>query len=209
MKIRLFTFGLILAVLTSCTTQNAVSEAADKVAALAEITAFQAELKDHWENPETTPLHEEEKESFQGIHFFPIDLNYTVNAKFKPMKNGRTLPFPTSANKIKHYKEYGTAHFKLNGKNHVLTIYASDPPIEGYETSLFLPFMDDTNAETTYGGGRYLDFEISDIQNGRLIIDFNQAYNPYCAYSNHYNCPIPPVNNFIETEVKAGVSYKQ
>ena len=88
-----------------------------------------------------------------------------------------------------------------------MIIYQSDPPIEGYETSLFLPFMDETNGETSYGGGRYLDLEISDIQSNDVWIDFNQAYNPYCAYSSYYNCPIPPANNYLDIEIKAGVSY--
>lgn len=171
------------------------------------IIAFQSELSAEWSNPETTPLKEDEKADFKGITYFPISSKYIVKADFQPFENGETFPFPTSAKKIKYYKEYGKAQFKLNGKKHELTIYQSDPPIEGYETSLFLPFMDETNGDTSYGGGRYLDFEITDIQDDKLIIDFNKAYNPYCAYSKHYNCPIPPANNYLETDINAGVSY--
>ncbi len=174
---------------------------------LDEINTYQTNLKKEWENPETTPLKEDEKDSFQGIQFFPIDKKYILNADFTPIENGKTIPFPTSAKKIKHYKEYGKLNFKLNGNLHELTIYQSDPPIEGYENSLFLPFMDETNGDTSYGGGRYLDLEISDIQDNKMIIDFNKAYNPYCAYSKYYNCPIPPANNYLNTEIKAGVSY--
>ncbi len=192
----IYTFGFVF--LFSCAKQN-----------LDSVLEYQSNLKEEWVNPETTPLKDDEKPNFKGITFFPINKKYSINAQFIPIQNGKTLPFPTSAKKIKHYKEYGKVNFKLNGKNHELTIYQSDPPIEGYENSLFLPFTDDTNGVSTYGGGRYLDFEISEIQNGKLIVDFNKAYNPYCAYSKYYNCPIPPPNNYLETEILAGVSYTE
>jgi len=193
---RIIIYLLIVPIFISCAGYN-----------LDEINSYQTNLKKEWENPETTPLKEDEKDSFQGIQFFPIDKKYILNADFTPIENGKTIPFPTSAKKIKHYKEYGKLNFKLNGNFHELTIYQSDPPIEGYENSLFLPFMDETNGDTSYGGGRYLDLEISDIQDNKMIIDFNKAYNPYCAYSKYYNCPIPPANNYLNTEIKAGVSY--
>lgn len=193
---RIIIYLLIVPIFISCAGYN-----------LDEINSYQTNLKKEWENPETTPLKEDEKDSFQGIQFFPIDKKYILNADFTPIENGKTIPFPTSAKKIKHYKEYGKLNFKLNGNFHELTIYQSDPPIEGYENSLFLPFMDETNGDTSYGGGRYLDFEITDIQDNKLVIDFNKAYNPYCAYSKYYNCPIPPANNYLNTEIKAGVSY--
>lgn len=190
----------------SCSTQQKTTE--DQEFTRSKIRAFQEKLVVEWNDPSTTPLKEDEKEDFQGIHFFPIDLNYVVLAQFKAIENGKTIPFPTSAQKIKYYKEYGSLHFKLNGQKYQLMVYQSDPPIEGYEDSLFLPFMDDTNGETSYGGGRYIDLSLSDIQNNSLLLDFNQAYNPYCAYSQHYNCPIPPLNNFLDTAIEAGVSYQ-
>ena len=200
---------LILLFTFSCATKPEVEKIDDRIRATLEISHFQKELIDEWNHPDTTPLKEDEIGHFQGIAFFPIDLNYRVHADFTAIENGITHPFPTSAHKIKYYKEYGKINFTIHSKLFELTIYQSDPPIEGYETSLFLPFMDETNGETTYGGGRYLDLEISDIVNQKVWVDFNQAYNPYCAYSAYYNCPIPPATNYLETEIKAGVSYKQ
>lgn len=171
------------------------------------IKQYQSKLAKEWTNPETTPLKEDEVANFKGITFFPINRTYIVNAEFIPIQDGKTIPFPTSANKIKYYKEYGKLNFSINQKNLELTVYQSDPPIEGYESSLFLPFMDETNGISSYGGGRYLDFDIQDIKNNQLKIDFNKAYNPYCAYSKYYNCPIPPANNFLSIEILAGVSY--
>src|SRR5690606_15105971 len=186
--VRFLIYCLIFSFIISCATQN-----------LKEINQFQTELKEEWSNPKTTPLKDDEKDSFKGITFFPIKNKYIINAEFSPIENGKTLPFPTSAKKIKYYKEYGKIDYKLNGKSYELTIYQSDPPIKGYETSLFLPFMDETNGNTSYGGGRYIDLEIADIHDDKLVVDFNKAYNPYCAYSKYYNCPIPPANNYLET----------
>jgi uncharacterized protein (DUF1684 family) len=73
-----------------------------------------------------------------------------------------------------------------------------------YKNYLFVPFKDMTNGKETYGGGRYLDLETTDIQNDSVILDFNKAYNPYCAYSNGYSCPIPPKENHLAVSIEAG-----
>lgn len=205
-----FIFGVILLFLNSCSISKQSKADKEKILALAEIETFQQHLSDEWSDPETTPLKTDEKENFQGIHFFPVNLKYRINADFIPIENGKTLPFPTSANKIKYFKEYGKVVFTLDSKMFELTLYQYKPDKKEDEddNELFLPFMDETNGETSYGGGRYMDLYVSDIKNGKLLIDFNLAYNPYCAYSKYYNCPIPPSNNYLETEIKAGVSYR-
>ena len=75
---------------------------------------------------------------------------------------------------------------------------------EEYKNYLFLPFTDETNYNQTFGGGRYLDFEITDIVGNKLILDFNKCYNPYCAYAGGFNCPIPPKENDLKVKIKAG-----
>lgn len=203
MKKLIFT-GIAL-LFIGCSTQPTLQK--NQETAMVNIVNFQENLTNEWNDPETTPLKEEEIDQFKGIHFFSIDLDYVILAQLKPIKNGKTIPFPTSAQKIKYYKEYAFLDFQLKGKKHTLTVFQPDPPIEGYEDNLFLPFMDDTNGETSYGGGRYIDLKTSDIQNKSIILDFNQAYNPYCAYSQHYNCPIPPMSNYLDTAIEAGVSF--
>jgi hypothetical protein len=95
--------------------------------------------------------------------------------------------------------------FQIKGKSYQLNVYQGQDLIkkEGYEDYLFLPFLDDTNGEGSYGGGRYIDLRIP--KGDTIVIDFNSAYNPYCAYNEKYSCPIVPRDNYIETEVKAGV----
>jgi hypothetical protein len=94
----------------------------------------------------------------------------------------------------------------LHGEQYSLFIYQSENLLkkEGMEDYLFLPFTDATNNIATFGGGRYLDFKMADIKNNQLIIDFNKAYNPYCAFGEGYSCPIPPRENDMEIKIVAG-----
>lgn len=202
MRNRIFIIIASFVVLVGC-------QATKQLSKTDQIKQYQTELAESYLNPETTPLVDEEKDNFKGITFFPINEKYIVKAKFSPIKDGKIIPFPTSAKKIKHYKEYGKVEFELDGQQHQLTIYQSSPIMEEYKESLFLPFMDDTNGVTSYGGGRYLDLSTKDLggKSKTIVIDFNQVYNPYCAYSKHYNCPIPPANNLLDVEINAGVSY--
>lgn len=197
---------LLLAVgLSSCVTKI------NKPTKIAETEKFQQELVEFYTNPTSTPLNEEEIAIFKGITFFPINEKYNVKADFTPISDGNVIPFPTSAGKIKHYKEYGIANFKLDGEPISLKIYQASPIMEKYATHLFLPFTDETNGDTTYGGGRYIDLDTttSFTNDGKIIINFNEAYNPYCAYSKRYNCPIPPGDNSLTVEINAGVTYKK
>lgn len=199
---KLFIAIITTVVLMSCQTVKKSND-------IAAIQKYQTELATFYTDPKTTPLVDEEKTNFKGITFFPISEKYRVKAKFTPIKDGKVIPFPTSAKKIKNYKEYGTVTFTLDEMEQTLTIYQSSPIMEKYAESLFLPFMDETNGVTSYGGGRYLDLSTKDFEgkSNEIILDFNQAYNPYCAYSKHYNCPIPPANNVLDVEINAGVSY--
>ena len=141
------------------------------------------------------------------LTFYPIQSGYRVIAGFTKAEASQWLSFPTSGKINKVYKVYGTLHFTLDGKPLQLNIYQSQDLMqnETYRNYLFLPFTDATNSTETYEGGRYLDFFIRDIQNNTVLLDFNKAYNPYCAYvSGKYNCPIPPKENALPVMVKAG-----
>ncbi len=153
----------------------------------------------------TTPLSLEERKTFSGIHHFPIDLKYRVNAILKKYDQSDTVIFPTSSGKNKRYIKYALATFKLNGKSHSLTLYRmADLKRADLANHVFLPFTDLTSNEETYGGGRYLDLEITDANT--MLIDFNLCYQPYCAYShNGWSCPIPPKENFVNAKILAGV----
>ncbi len=170
-----------------------------------EIIQFQEDLNAEYKNPEESPLTKKEQATFEGHQFFPIDSTYRVVAAFHRIKNPEIIDFATSSGKVKQEETYATAIFLLNGKEHQLTIYQSPVLRETveYRDYLFLPFTDYTSGVETYGAGRYIDLRIP--EGDTIVIDFNKAYNPFCAYSPNYSCPIPPEENDLKTEIKAGI----
>ncbi|MGI9550375.1 MAG: DUF1684 domain-containing protein [Aurantibacter sp.] len=173
--------------------------------ALADILKFQKELNEEFKNPETSPLPDRFRKDFEGLDFFAPDTNYVVTAKF--FRTPDAIPFlmPTTTERKSREVVFGIAEFFLNEKNHRLEIYQNQELMteEGYEDYLFLPFTDQTNGEDTYAGGRYIDLRIPNSDD--LVIDFNQAYNPYCTYNKKYSCPIVPNVNALATAIRAGV----
>lgn len=175
------------------------------------IEKYQKDLQDYYTNPESTPLKEGEKEGFKGITFFPIAEKYFLNAKIELIQNGDTVAMPTSAQKIKRYITYARLSFKIDNIELQLLAYIpvpSDKTSVMKDIDLFVPFKDLTNGLTSYGGGRYIDLNTKGIKEGYISLDFNKAYNPYCAYSIFYNCPIPPNDNHLKIEILAGASYE-
>ncbi|MBW8524187.1 DUF1684 domain-containing protein [Chryseobacterium chendengshani] len=174
-----------------------------------EIKKFQSDLNREYLDPKETPLRDDNFAKFKYHPFFPIDLKYRVTAKFTKTENPQPFDLPTSSGKSKSYQEFGTATFTLNGKMHALKIYQSLDlmKMEKYKDHLFLPFRDETNNKETYGGGKYIDLTIP--EGDTIILDFNQSYQPFCAYNAHnYSCPIVPGENKLAVEIRAGVMYE-
>jgi uncharacterized protein (DUF1684 family) len=143
----------------------------------------------------------------QWLRFFPVDENYRVQCVFEPVENSRWFKMETSGPVKKMYRIYGIAHFTLHDTLLKLNIYQSQSLMETkeYRDYLFIPFTDLTSGNESYEGGRYFDFKNSDILNKKFELDFNKAYNPYCAYvSNRYSCPIPPKENNLPLAIRAG-----
>ena len=170
-----------------------------------EIEQYHKELNEEFANPEESPLTEEDLKTFTSLDFFPIDLKYRVEAKFVRTPGQKPFKMATTTTRSPIYEKYGEAHFELDSQKFVLEIYQSHElrETEEYKNYLFLPFTDLTNGEESYGGGRYLGLTIP--EGDSIILDFNKAYNPYCAYNKKYSCPIVPRQNRIRTEVLAGV----
>lgn len=141
------------------------------------------------------------------MQFFPVNKIYKVIADFEPVHNAEWFNIPTSSGKTKLYRKYGKLTFKLSNATLILFVYQAQALLQKaeYLDYLFLPFSDQTNGHETYETGRYIDLKISEISNNKVIVDFNKAYNPYCAYvSGVYNCPVPPFENFLKIPIKAG-----
>ena len=166
---------------------------------------FQKNLNKDYADKEKSPLTQEDFETFKALDFFPVDTNYIVTAKLKFIKDGKSFKMQTTTDRLPIYKVFASATFKINGKEHVLHIYQNQKLVltDDFEDHLFMPFTDNTNGKSTYGGGRYIDLKLT--TESTIVLDFNKAYNPYCAYSSKYSCPIPPKANNLNIEINAGV----
>lgn len=142
----------------------------------------------------------------QYIHFYEVGEKFKINATFQRIVDKKGFDMNTSSGMKKHYFLYGLLGFQINDTPVQLYIYQAQLLMhqEKYKDYLFVPFGDATSGYESYGGGRYLDFRMSDIKNNHLAIDFNKAYNPYCAYTTGYNCPIPPKGNLLKIAIAAG-----
>ena len=140
------------------------------------------------------------------FRFYIPGKQYRVNASFEKLYDSTGFIMKTSGTKDKKFLRYGRVRFTLLKKSVELTVYRSVQLLSdtAYKNYLFLPFTDVTSGAGSYGGGRYLDLSTEDIIDNKIIIDFNKAYNPYCAYASGYNCPIPPKENALPVAIKAG-----
>jgi hypothetical protein len=146
-------------------------------------------------------------EDRKSMQFYPVNRDYRIVATVEKATSSKWLKFATSGSTPQIYKVYATLSFTVNGKPCQLNLYQSQDLMlnEQYRNYLFLPFTDASTGNETYEGGRYIDLSITDIHNNSIVIDFNKAYNPYCAYvSGKYNCPIPPKENALPVAIKAG-----
>lgn len=146
------------------------------------------------------------KKDIKHLDFYPIDSTYKVSGAVTLTPDAEPFEMATSLGITKSYVQYGVITFQLHDSTFNLNIYQSMKlrQQEEYKDHLFVPFNDNTNYTETYGGGRYLDFKMLDINENTIILDFNKAYNPYCAYSGGYACPVPPAENKLQTNIRAG-----
>lgn len=168
-------------------------------------TEFQREINSEYKDASTSPLKDKDRKHFKSLEFFKFDSTYVVMASFKRTPNESVFKMKTTTSRLPEYVKYGEVTFELQGETRRLNVYQSQglKTKEGYEDYLFLPFLDNTNGDESYGGGRYIDMRIPDADS--LEIDFNKAYNPYCAYNEKYSCPIVPRENYLDVEIRAGV----
>lgn len=147
-----------------------------------------------------SPLPEKAKKNFKGLSYYPIDLKYAIVGvieKYPTEPKPIYINLPTNKGREKKYVKYGRFKFKLEGKECILHLYR---PLGGGE--LFLPMKDRTSGVETYPEGRYLNIE--PMPGGRVLIDFNRAYNPFCEYNDKFTCPFAPQENWLPIEIRAG-----
>lgn len=171
-------------------------------------TEYQRALNASYKDASKSPLKKKDLKKFKGLDFFPIDSTFIVIAKLTKIANAPIFEMATTTDRKPLYKEYGLLKFKLKGAETQLTIYQSQDDLrdEKYKNYLFLPFTDDTSGNESYGGGRYMDVMTTDEKaDGTISLNFNNTYNPYCAYNDKYSCPLTPRKNHLDIEIKAGI----
>jgi len=166
---------------------------------LDEVTASRLDKDETFKSSEDSPLTDEQKEIFEKLSYFQVIEKYKVKADFHKNPLEQIIKMAITDGSQREYLVFGNAHFHLDGKELDITVYKSVKEDSDY---LFIPFYDKTSADLTYGGGRYVEPEL--LENGQLEIDFNMAYNPYCAYNHTYRCPIPPQENSLDVSILAG-----
>ena len=171
-------------------------------------TTYQQKLNSVFKDASKSPLKSKDLKSFKGLDFFPVDSSYIITASIKKTPNTPFIGMPTSTDEKSYYRKFGILTFILKEKEMQLTLYQSLEESENpiFEDYLFLPFTDETSGDYSYGGGRYMDVFKSNINaNGTIELNFNNTYNPYCAYNEDYSCPLTPRDNHLSIEILAGI----
>jgi uncharacterized protein (DUF1684 family) len=171
-----------------------------------EAKKFRKEINKQYGDKDKSPLKEADRANFKKLEFYDIDSEFAVQAKLDWFEKDSVFEMKTTTARLAKYRRSGVATFILDGNELELVFYqnvkgAANPLFKDY---YFLPFKDNTNGEESYGGGRYIDLIINE-GSADAQINFNVAYNPYCAYNDRYSCPIVPSENYINIEIKAGV----
>ena len=175
---------------------------------VADIKEFQKTINKEFKGPDTSPLEPKERKRFRSLPFYDIDLQYRVVATLRRTEGSDFKPAKTTTSRISMDRVYGMLEFTLGGREFSIPVYQTKDLMTrpGFEDYLFFPFTDLTNDAGTYPGGRYIDLRIP--EGDEIVLDFNKAYNPSCAYNSKYSCPIVPSENNVDLEIKAGVKYQ-
>lgn len=176
-------------------------------------TEYQRKENARFKDASRSPLKKKDLKKFRGLDFYPVDSSFVVKASLQRTPDTPVFEMATTTERKPLYRQYGILTFTLQGKKLQLHLYQSQENVMSklLKDYLFLPFTDDTSGDGSYGGGRYMDVFISEInEDDTVILDFNNTYNPYCAYNEKYSCPITPRKNHLDIAIRAGIKdYKK
>ena len=162
---------------------------------MSSLDEFHSAKDDFFGHDPHSPLTPEQREAFKGLSYFPENPGLRLEVEVEKFHDQEEVQLLTSTGDIQTYTRYGRFSFKVDSQDAELTIFHNE---NGY----FLLFVDSLAGAETYGAGRYLEPE--ELPNGKFLIDFNLAYNPYCAYNEMWSCPLPPPENRINVPIRAG-----
>lgn len=159
-----------------------------------ELLEYRAAKDEFFKHDHHSPI--VDQSAFSGLRYFSPDPAYRFTVPPTP-SDGATIEVQTSDGQVRAYRRSATVTLETPGSIVELTLFTT----EGAH-GFFVPFRDTTSGSDTYGAGRYLDVEPN--EDGTVTIDFNLAYNPFCAYSDAYSCPLPPAENWLRVPIAAG-----
>lgn len=162
---------------------------------MSELSEYRAQKDEFFQRHPQSPLTPEQRLGFVGLQYFPENEDLRLEVLVEPAQDQVPMEMQTSTGGVQTYIRHGTFRFQVDGKEAELTIFRNE---HGY----FLPFVDSLAGKETYPAGRYLEPEA--LPGGRFFVDFNLAYNPYCAYNEMWSCPITPPENRLKVPVRAG-----
>jgi uncharacterized protein len=167
---------------------------------MSELDEFRMEKDAFFRDDLDSPLTAAQRAEFQGLRYFPANDALQIDAQLETDGVDRDEPIlmQTTSGDVQEYRRAGVIRFDVDHQPAALTLYASDD-----SPDLFLPFRDATSGSESYGAGRYLEVEPPSAD-GRIVVDLNYAYNPFCAYNPDWACPIPPIENWLRVPIRAG-----
>ena len=162
---------------------------------MSELKRFREEKDKFFLQDHQSPLDDEQRRDFSGLRYFAENPDLRIEVDIERFPEGEQVPIQTNTGAVQNYDRFGLFRFTVDGEDVELTVFQN-------EHGFFLPFADSLAGQETYGAGRYLEPEL--LSDGRLIVDFNLAYNPYCAYNANWSCPITPAENRLSVPIRAG-----
>ncbi len=159
------------------------------------LNEFRAEKDEFFANGQQSPLTHEQRHNFEGLKYFPENPALRQEVSVEVFPKQETISIQTTGGQPQSYKRYGRFKFDVDGQIAELTLYSS-------KDGFFLPFTDSLAGKETYPAGRYV--EVEQLPDGKFLLDFNLAYNPYCAYNEQWSCPLTPAENRLKVAILAG-----
>jgi uncharacterized protein (DUF1684 family) len=195
---RVVWFCALLALVPACSENNVPRAGAWQETLLRE----RREKDVAFRNGSESPLPENDRDRFRGLDYFPVDPSLRFQVRLSRYPAPREVRVGTNTGEVRSGLRYGYFEFVVDGKAYRLQAYRMDEDQGGKGPSLFVPFRDATTGTETYAAGRYI--ELPENTTGTYELDFNRAYNPFCAYGRDYSCPVPPAENTLPIPIRAG-----
>lgn len=166
------------------------------------ILAERAARNEAFRSGKDSPIPAEDRSSFQGLKYYPVNMDLRFSLRLNRYSRPRQIRLATNTGEIRSGLRYGYFEFVVENQTCRLQVYRLEDSAENDGPNLFIPFRDATSGNETYSSGRYID--LKENTSGIYELDFNRAYNPYCAFNNKYSCPLPPPENVLSVPIRAG-----